>query len=156
MSGLLQSLLDDIPREGGALDPHRKFPYPGERFQIAEVDGRIRLLPLHERFERLDEPAGLFHRLALQLLGQHGRGGLADGAALAFKPRLADAPAVQLEMERHLIAAQRIIALRVHLGTGQRAAVARALEVIQDHFSIQLVKLLNHVLSLRRTRESVC
>lgn len=102
---LAQSLLDDVPRKGRALDAHRKLPHARERFQITQVNRLGRLDSLHQPFHGLDERCGFTQTLALELRREHRRRRLTDRAAVPLEPYLLDMSAIEFQIKRHLVAA---------------------------------------------------
>ena len=83
-------------------------------------------------------------RTPLHKIGEHRRRGLRDRATAAFEADLRDRLAVLAEADedRHLVAAERVLALGMRVGVLKRAVTARVLVVIQDHLAVHLVELL--------------
>src|SRR5690606_18620414 len=81
----------------------------------------------------LGQGLDLLQRLALDLVGQDGRGGLADGAALALEADVGDAVlVVQGHLDVDLVAAERVVVLVNDVRVLQPAVVARAAVVLED------------------------
>ena len=130
-----ERVVQRVPGERGALHPRRKILHPGEHLQLAEVArGRVGGLGageqrMHIAKQRLD----VLDRLALDRLGhQRGRRG-GDRAAVADEARLAHDAVLDLHIYGELVAAQRVVAVGVVAGGGQRAVVTRVAVVIEDH-----------------------
>ena len=92
---------------------------------------------MHLREQRLR----LLRRLALQRLGhQRGRRG-GDGAAAALEARRLDHAVGDVQMQRQAVAAQRVEALGMVRGLGQRAEVVRAPAVVDDDFLVKVTQI---------------
>src|SRR5215208_6208101 len=65
-----------------------------------------------------------------------------DRAAAALEPNVVDRVSVVAELDRngHLVAAKRVLPLRVRVGVLEHPVPPRGLVVIQDHLAVKLVK----------------
>src|SRR6266850_3633309 len=135
-----------MPGQGGALHARGKLPDAGEHGELAQLLGidfalgslaDHRVDPLEERF-----------RLRLGLLlqgGRHQRGrSLGDGAAGALEADVLDHVAGELQVQRDLIAAERIDPLRVPVGPLRLAEVPGLAAVVDDHFLVQVAQFRAH------------
>src|SRR5262249_51412650 len=73
---------------------------------------------------------------------QHRRRSLADRAASTLEHDVADGLAVVVEGDgdRHLVAAERVDALRLRIRVLEHSVASRVLVVIEDHLAIHLVE----------------
>src|SRR5690606_15128156 len=114
--------------------------HPRQRLELAErnVPG---LAPHHHVAELLEQGLGLLLGLADQGPGHQRGGGDRYGAAGAVEADVADdAALVGLEVERDLVAAQRIAALRLAIRAGDLAAVTRVAVVIEDDLLVEVLQ----------------
>src|SRR3569623_202316 len=100
----------------------------------------------HDAAEHAGHVRGLVAGQALDLLGHHRGGGLADGAALAGKlDVLHSAVAGELHVDVDLVAAGRVVAVHVHAAFAvQFAKVARLAAVIEYHALVQFSEFIVH------------
>src|SRR5690606_14653607 len=75
------------------------------------------------------------------LLGHHGRGRLADGAPAAHETGLLDTAVPHQQLQRDLIAANRVVEVDGDGRLLQRPLVAGTAVVIHDHVPVQIVQL---------------
>src|SRR5438552_1152347 len=77
----------------------------------------------------------------LDELGQHRRRRLGDRAAATFEADLLDRLAVggELDRDRDLVAAERVLALCPRIRVGKRPVAARVLVVVEDDLAVELV-----------------
>ena len=113
---------EHVDRKQGALEP----------------DGRERDAELLEHVLAA-ERAHLGDRLALDDVRDHRRGGLADRAAAAVEANVAHDAAVDVELDRELVAAERVHALGGDRRVVEMPAVARVLVVIEDVLAVEVV-----------------
>ena len=91
--------------------------------------------------ELREEGARLVERLALQHLGhQRGRRGR-DRAAAPLEADIGDAVAVEREIDRDPVAAQRVVAARQMRRMFERAEIARVAAVIEDDVLVKLAQI---------------
>src|SRR6185503_3137080 len=90
-----------------------------------------------------DEPAvevgHLGHGLALQLIRDDRRGRLRDRAALTMEAQVRDPVAIELDVDPHLVAAQRVAVLELRVTLLQLPEVAGSLVVVEDELAVELV-----------------
>src|SRR6185437_10760273 len=96
----------------------------------------------------LEERRGLGQRLALEDLGHERGGGLRDSAAAALEAHILDALAIHGDVDRHLIAAERVVAVREMARLLLRAEIARALAVIEDDVLVEVAQIHGHFTAL--------
>ena len=89
----------------------------------------------------LEQRLRLGGRLALQALRHQRCRGLRDRAALALEAEVVDDVAVQPQVERQVVAADRVEALGLAVGVLQLAVVARPPVVVQDDLLVQVGQL---------------
>src|SRR5919197_3872681 len=105
---LTQRLLEDVPGQHCALDPDRVLDHALQRDEIAElVLFRIDLTGHHPP-EIPGQVRGVVDGLPLHRFGEHGGGGLRDGAPLALERDVGDVTVVDFREHRDLVAAQRV------------------------------------------------
>ena len=132
---------EGVPGEAGALDAHRELAHAGEHGELADrglvdrlIDGRR-----DHRVKAVEERDRLVDRAALDGVGHERRGRLRDRAAGALERDVRDAPVVEAQTERQLVAAERIVARApVRLASGERAEVARPAIVVEDDFLVEV------------------
>src|SRR5712692_10188591 len=111
--------------EDRALQPHGREGNPDllEQLLLRQV-GDLRRLP------------------SLHHLGEHRRRRLRDRAAATLELHVVDRVAVVAErnVDRHLVAAERVLPLRVRVRVLDRAVSARVLVVVEDDLAVQLVE----------------
>src|SRR5262245_8491679 len=91
--------------------------------------------------ERAEQRIRLGLGLALQELGhQRGRRGRNRAAAALERDVVDDALVRELEVDRDLVAAQRVVALGRAVGVGRMAEIARPLAVVEDDFLIEVAE----------------
>src|SRR5215831_17842700 len=91
--------------------------------------------------ELREECSGLFDRLALENLGhQRGRSGR-DRTAATLERNIDDAVAVEREVDRHPVAAQRVVAVREMSRVLDRPEIARMAPVIEDDVLVKLAQI---------------
>ena len=130
-----------VPGQRGALDAHGKFKHAFERLEISKFPATEGFLAAHHFQEILDEHGGFLKRFARELLG-HDRGRRqTDRAAVAVELDLDNLPARHFRRNFNLIAAKRVILLRLNVGRHSLAAIARTAVVVKDDV---LIKLFEH------------
>src|ERR1700730_5887055 len=152
---LVDGLLEGVPGERGAFDPHRNLYDSLQGFEVTETDAfevggevaavsfafELRLVDRHERLERADEPAHLVERLAAYGC-PYARGGcLADRTALTLDLDVAHrlAVVVDVEIQHDLVAAQRIEAFDLVRGRDRELApIPRRTVVIEDDLPVEV------------------
>jgi hypothetical protein len=100
----------------------------------------------------VEELPGAGTVLALDGFGHEGGRGGGDGAAAAFETDVLDALAVQAHGERQPVAAQGVVPFRVVIRSLERAEIARAAVVIEDHVAVELLQV--HQANTSRARRS--
>src|SRR5438552_17322759 len=78
--------------------------------------------------------------LALDALRHHRRRCLRNSAPRALKRHIADGVAVDLQIDREMISAQRVIPLGLLVGIGQLAVISRLLAVLQDDLLVEVAQ----------------
>src|SRR3954454_15007106 len=134
-AGLVQRNLEHAEPEDRALEADRR-----------ELDADLlEQLLLRQRGDLGDG-------LALDDLGQHRRGGLRDRAAAALEADVVDRLAVvaELERDRHLVAAERVLALGLRVGLLDHAVAARGLVVVEDDLAIHVLEFTHACTSITR------
>ena len=89
---------------------------------------------------------------ALHALGEQRGRGDRDRAAAALERHVADPVAVELHEQRQAVAAQRVEALGMAVGSGHRPEIARIAVVVDDHVAVELAQV--HQPSTSRARAS--
>jgi hypothetical protein len=138
-----------VPGERRAFHPRGKFPNARERLELAELRAARRLAVGHQVVELLEERLHLLDLAALERLGHEGRGGRGDGAAPAFERHVADHAILDLEVHLHVVAAERVVALRLVARAVHRMAVPRRLVVVEDQLLVEVAQFAAHAKSLR-------
>ena len=79
--------------------------------------------------------------LPLTMLGQHRRGRLRDRAAAALEADVLDRLAVggELDRDRDLVAAERVLALGVRVGVLDQPVAPRVLVVVEDDLAVHVL-----------------
>src|SRR3954462_3539288 len=130
---------EGVPGEGGALDPHRVFADAGEDGQLAEV--LPLLLSLGDQLvETVEEAARLREAAAFQRLGHQRRGGGRNGASGPFERDAADAVLLDVHVDGHPVAAERVVPLRPAVGLRQRPEVAGPPVVVEDDLLVEVAQ----------------
>ena len=135
-----------MPGQGGALDPHGEFPDAGQHRELAHLlrlDLAVWSFGQH-RVNPTEERQGLFLFLAFKRRGHQGSRGLRDGASGSLERDVLDDTVRELHVERELITAERIEALRPSRSALKLAEVPRMLAVVDDHFLIEVPKFAAH------------
>ena len=136
----MHSGLERVPREAGAFHAHGILTNAAEDRQLAErvgFDLRARRRG-HQPVERVEQLVGLVERLALERVGHQRRRRLGDRAAGALEPQILDHVALEVEVDRDFVAAQRVVALRVAVVGIRDPEIPGSLVVIQDDFLVEL------------------
>src|SRR5271167_1564954 len=103
--------------------------------------------------ELAEERPGFDDRLALEHLG-HQRGRRSrNRAAATLEADIDDAVAVERQIDRHPVAAQRVVALREMRRLLDRAKVARVAPVIEDDVLVELAQI-HHRANISRPASS--
>jgi hypothetical protein len=137
----LQRLAEGRPREERALHPDRKLLHAFERLQVAQVHVARDRPPVQEVPERIRQALHLRPALPHEELGEHRPGGDADGAPPALHRGIVDAAVPQLEGHLHLVPADGVQAVVLHVGIAEVLPSPRGAEVIQDHVAVQSVEI---------------
>src|SRR3954465_6674204 len=88
--------------------------------------------------------------LALQHLGHQRGGRRRNRAAAALEANIGDAVALDREIDRHPVAAERVVAARQMRRTLQGVEIARMPAVIEDDVLIQLAQIVAHRRNISR------
>src|SRR6267142_581708 len=135
-----------VPGQGGALHAGRELPHAREHRQLSQflgVDLAPRTLADHG-VDALEERFRFRLGLVLQS-GRHQRGGgLGDGAAGALEADVLDHVVRELEIERDLIATERVDPLGAPVGSVGLAEVPGLLAVVDDDLLVQVPQLRAH------------
>src|SRR3989304_1095048 len=127
----LEGSTQRVPGQDGALDPNGELFNPGKYRKLAEIN-RIALLvalPGDQVVKSLKKPLGFGAGLSLPAVGHHRCGGPGNRAARPLKTDAANHIILHLDVERDLVAAQRVMPLRRPVGALQCAKVAWLLAV---------------------------
>ena len=148
-----------MPRQGRAFDPGRVGLDPGQRLEPVHLLGERlrqllgRLAAGHPRMELREERPRLGYGLALEHFGhQRGRRGR-NRAAPALEADIGDPVAVERQVDRHPVAAQRVIALREMRRMLDRPEIPRVPAVIEDDVLIKLAQI-HHRKNISRAASS--
>ena len=106
-----------------------------------------------------EEAVRLVDRLAFQHLGHQRGGGGRDRAAAALEADIGDLVAVDREIDRDPVAAQRVVAARQMRRVFERVEIARVPAVVEDDVLVQLAQIVTHLehlpAGLDRRRQAV-
>jgi hypothetical protein len=128
-----------VPGQAGALHPRRELANAAEDGQLAEaLLHRVLDAGRYHPVELLEHPLGFFDRPALDGVGHERGRGARDGAAGPLERDTLDDAALDVDLYREMVPAERVATLRVAVRLGQRAEVPRPLVVIEDHLLVQL------------------
>src|SRR5581483_6465805 len=135
--------VDGVPRKARAFDARREFPHAGEDLQPPQM---IRFsfgikLAFHHPVEFIKEYFDFFLRLALHRRGHHRSRSFRDRATRALKADVFDDITVQLQVERQLIAAERIVPDLRDRRMFERLEIARLFIVIENDLLIGFVQI---------------
>src|SRR5215208_168294 len=124
----------------------------GELPELPELFSFVRAHHLEEGFDLL---LRLLAALASELLSEHRGRCLRDGASASGKAHHFEAAIMHLRVDRHHVAAERIIHVFVDVGILQLAPVARALKVVENYLSVEA---LHHLAGncIRSVRSFAC
>src|SRR5262249_33793528 len=128
-----------------AFDAGREGLDAGQRLQavelVLEALGGVGCVAAGDLgVERGEERLRLIERLPLQHLGhERGRGGR-DGAAAPLERDVGDAVAVEPQINRDAVAAERVVAVREMARMLERAEIPRMPAVIQDDVLVKLAE----------------
>src|SRR5919198_5376307 len=115
--------LEHLQRQQGALHARR-----------GDLD------PEQVQHERAVEPQQVVDLHALDLVGRHRGGRLADRAAVALEADVVDRPVVaDAEHDLQLVAAQRVVVGELEVGVLHRPPVVGALVVLEDLLAVEVV-----------------
>src|SRR3989442_6465011 len=140
MAGAGKRLLQNVPGQYGAFDPHGIFHDTPERDQVTEALLLGLDVALHHAPEPIGQPLRLWQRLPRHGLGEHRGACLADGASLALEGDAGYAAVGEVSVDGDLVSAKRVVLLAGQLRTGQDSLVPGALVVVQDDFLVQLIE----------------
>jgi hypothetical protein len=99
--------------------------------------GRVRR---NHAVERVEQVARFADGFALHRIGHQRCGRLRDRAALSLEGGVLDHVAIEGQIERQAIAAERVVALLLRRRRVDDAKVMRPAIVIEDHFLVKVVK----------------
>src|SRR5205823_3358828 len=136
----LERVLQDVPREHGALDPDRVLHDTLQGHEVAERRFVGLGLAGHHLAELGRQPEGLADRLALNGFGHHRGRGLGDGAPGALERDALHATSVHVREDRDLVSAHRVVRGAPKLRTRQLVLVPRILVVVEDDFLVDVVE----------------
>src|SRR6185312_2099062 len=150
---VLERRLEGVPWQRRAFDPGRIGFDAGQRLEpihviLERIRRRRRVAAGDLAVEALEERRGLGQRLALENLGHQRGRGLRDGAAAPLEAHILDALALHRHVHRHLVAAQRVMAVRDMAGMLLRAEIARPLAVIEDDVLVEIAQIHGHFVAL--------
>src|SRR5512139_3134618 len=141
-----------MPRERGALHPHRERRYALEDL---ELRGQLplRLAPGGQFLvETLEEPVGFLDGLPLQGVGHQRGGGFGDGAPGSLKPRVRHHPVLDLEHHPEAVAAEGVVPLRLAAVCPlDHPEVPGRPVVVEDHALVEFVEVAHQA---KRSRAS--
>src|SRR5205085_7397560 len=142
----LQRRFESMPRQRCAFDPHREGLDAGQRFEPFDIffQGFWRYAGLaagHPRMELRKQRARLRDGLALQDLGHQGGRGGRNRAAAPLEADIGDAVALDREINRDPVAAQRVVAARQMRWMFESAEIARVAPVIEDDVLVELAQI---------------
>ena len=132
----LQGVEGGVPAEGGAFDAGGEGVDAGEGADVADLLRGV--AGGDDVVELFVEDLGLGGGLALELRGHERRAGLRDGATGAVEGDLADAVAVEPEVDGALVAAGGIVAVGHAVGGRQLAAIPGAAVVVEDDLLVKV------------------
>jgi hypothetical protein len=138
--------LHSVPGERRAFDADRVGLDAGQRLEpvgvLLERLGKIgRLAARHLGVEGAKKLVRLLDRLALQHLGHERGRRRRDGAAAPLEHDVLDAVAVELQVDRHLVAAERVVAVREMARVIELAEIPRVAAVIEDDVLVELAQI---------------
>ena len=129
-----------MPREHGALDSCRHVADVFEREGFVEFFKLVVVRDL--ALDHADELAGEFARfrdvLAADEVDHHVRRGLADGAADAGERGVFDDAVFNLELQRDLVAAARVVSFQRTVCARERVTVLGIAAVLADEFRVDV------------------
>src|SRR4029077_15351604 len=129
----LQRSAQSVPRESRALHAHGILRNSRERLELAEVIVRFgAVFARHDVVESLEQLFGFLGTLAFQCLRHHRRRSFGDGATGALEGDIANLAVSNLEINREMIAAERIETLSLAISGFERTVIPRTLAVLQD------------------------
>src|ERR1044071_8430681 len=107
---------------------------------LAQIVGLSRR-PHYEGAEALENRLDLLDRFALEALGHYGRRGFRDCAARALEAQILHAPVLDADVNFHLVAAERVVAVRAAVRVFELLEVTRPLVVVQDRLLVQIAQI---------------
>jgi len=126
-----------VPAEGGALDAGREGMDAGEGGEVADLFGG--LAAGDDLLEFVEEGLGLGGGLALDLRGHERGAGLGNRASGAFETnRIHAVVGVEVQVNRAIVAATRVVAGGHAVGGRRLAAIAGALVVVEDDRLVEI------------------
>src|SRR5687768_4092755 len=137
----LHGRLQRVPRQRRALDAHRELANPGEDGELAEVVRGRRRLGGEQLVDAGEELARLHERLAAQALGHERRRGRRDGAPRPLEGGLPHELALHRQVDRELVATQRVHAGGAVRRLLQSPEVPRALVMVEDDLLVEVAQL---------------
>jgi hypothetical protein len=131
-----------VPGKARAFDARGKVAHPGENRQTAQMVRRRFLIQFarHHPVKLVKERFRFLFALALDALRHHAGGGLRDGATGALEADIFDNFVFQLQIDRQLVAAERVIALGGAVGRFKPPKVTRLLVMIQNDLLVKLAQ----------------
>src|SRR5690606_34335193 len=99
--------------------------------------------------ERVEDALCLLRGPSLHGLGHERSGSNGYGAAVAVETDVAHALAVELEVQREAIAAQRVVSFQPQVGILEHAEVPRAAVVIDDDLLVEVLDVHHRANTLR-------
>ena len=128
----LQRRAQSVPGESRALHADGILRNSRERLELAEVVRFGSVFARHDLVEFLEQLLGFLGALAFQGLRHHRCGGFGDSATGALEGDIANLAVSNLEVNREMIAAERIKTLGLVIGGFERTVIPRTLAVLQD------------------------
>src|SRR5438105_15664928 len=103
--------MERVPGQRCALDAHRELVNAGKDRELAQVHlFARRRLACHKLMELSEKRLGFRPRLALDALSHERCRGGGDGTALTLEADVLDHIALEIDMKREAVAAERVIA----------------------------------------------
>src|SRR4029078_9212401 len=140
----LQRRLHRVPGQARTFHPGRIFPNSGKHGQPCREVIRSSGLTVTHPLEVGEDFAGLLFRLALDHR-RHQRGrGLRDGASRTLEAGVGDLVSLELAPHGEGVTAERVVPIRVAVGSFHHPEVARCAVVVQDQVLVELAEITVH------------
>jgi hypothetical protein len=138
-----------------ALHPARKLAHSGKRRELLHVLTGLVVSVGQHLVDVIEQRQRLADGRAFDALGHERRRGDGDGTARAFETHVLDLVAIELEVQRHLVATERVHAFDHAVGVLELAEIAGAAVMVEDDLAVELHQLVHAKISSALRRPTI-